>query len=217
MPLVTLAKSLPNTTKGYRVVLFLKSDNFDATDLAGWKPRPQRSSDGYIIRLGTRNSRYYVHPANRSGFLSLETDDTKTELSATREIGSYARGMGRTLDTVTLDKPKALQFISSLERDGLYKEGKLNVYFGDTVPFVKNKPRTKIVFNNRNIAEARSLSDRLIWDIRGISVTLIQHQKKHYGLVFFDESPTAKVTKTGAAPTNDDIHRELADRLVKLF
>jgi hypothetical protein len=212
----TLAKSLPNTTKGYRVVLFLKSDNFGVTDLARW-PRAQKTSNGYIIRLGTKNWRYFVHSSDRRYFLALETDDTKTQLSAIREIGSYARGMGKTLDPVTLDKSKALDFVRSLEQDGLYKEGKLHVYFGDTVPFVKGRPRTKIVFNNRNIAEAKSLSDRLVWGIRGISVTLMQHQKKHFGLVFFDDSPTAKVTKTGAAPTNDDLHEELADRLVKLF
>lgn len=211
-----LAKSLPNTTRGYRVALFLKSDNFHTGDVTGWSPHPTRFSNGYILRMGTKNSKYFIHPSSRTDFLALETDDTKTRLSAIREIGSFARGMGKTLDPALLDKPKALEFVRSLEQDGLFKEGKLHVYFGDTVPFVKGRARTKIVFNNRNLAEARGLSDRLIWGIRGIGLTLVQGAKKHYGLVFFDDSPTARVTKI-AAPMNDDLHEELADRLVKLF
>jgi len=210
-----LAKSLPNTTTGYRVALFLKSDNFGVSDLDKW-PRASKSSSGYILRMGTKNSKYFVHPSNRRDFLTLETDDTKTRASAIREIGSYAKGMGKTLDPATLDKSKALDFIRSLEQDGLFKEGKLHVYFGDTVTWVKGKPRTKIVFNNRNTAEARGLSTQQVWGIRGIGVTLVQHGKKHYGLVFFDDSPTARVSKI-AAPMNDDLHEELADRLVKLF
>ena len=212
---LVLAKSLPNTTKGYRVVLFLKSDNFGIGDLSKWKGAT-KTSKGYTIRMGTKNSKYFVHTADRSGFLSLETDDTKTQPSAIREIGSYARGMEKTLDPATLDTPKALDFIRSLEQDGLYKEGKLHIYFGDSVPWVKGKPRTKIVFNNRNVAEVKGLSDPLVWGIRGMAVTVVTGSKKHFGLVFFDDSPTAKVTKV-AAPMNDDLHEELADRLVKLL
>jgi hypothetical protein len=107
-------------------------------------------------------------------------------------------------------------FIISLEQDGLFKEGKLHVYYGDTVTWVKGRPRTKIVFNNRNMAEAKGLSDQQVWGIRGLGVTLVRAGKKHYGLVFFDDSPTARVTKI-AAPMNDDLHEELADRLVSRF
>jgi len=166
--------------------------------------------------MGTKNRKYFVHPSTEPDCLCLETDDTHTQGSAIVDIRGYARGMQKQVELATLSTDKALDFIQSLERDRLFREGKLHVYFGDNPPWSKRRLRTKIVFTNRNTAEVKSLCNQQgTWFVRGIAVTLVDSQKKHYGHVFFDRSPTAKVTKIW--PVNDTLHEELADRLVKLL
>jgi len=97
----------------------------------------------------------------------------------------------------------------------------LHIYYGDTatIEIDENsfeKVRTKVVFNNRNVKEAKRLSTDQVWEIRGSSLTLIEGEKKHYGHVFFDDDPTSRVTKV-AAPMNDDLHEKLAERLVRFL
>lgn len=205
---------MPNSVaEGYRVVLFLRSRNFSVADLADW-PRAVKSSNGYLLRLAGK--KYFVHPSSRPDYLSLETNDTETQRSSIIDIRGYARGRKKPLEHATLDTRKAFTLMQSLEDDGLIPQGKLHVFLGDTAPYRKRKIRTKIVFNMRNVAEVRTLCARQEdWTVRGITVSLVDGHKRHYGLAFFDRSPTAKVGKI--RPTNDELHAILAERLVKLL
>jgi hypothetical protein len=160
--------------------------------------------------------KYFVHPSSRSDYLSLETNDTETQRSAVIDIRGYARGKQKPLDHATLDTRKAFTLMQSLEDDGLIPQGKLHAFLGDTAPYRKRKIRTKIVFNNRDVAEVKTLcAQQADWIVRGITVSLVRGHRRHYGLAFFDRSPTAKVGKIG--PVNDELHAELAERLVKLL
>lgn len=211
---------MPITSRGYRVALFLRVKDFDTSNLAGIRGG-SKHGNGYILRLGTKNRKYFVHQVGKSDLVILETDDTETRHSAVRELASFLRGSGKEPERATLDKAKVLDFLQSLEDDGLVPEWKLHIYYGDTatIEIDENsfeKVRTKVVFNNRNVKEAKRLSTDQVWEIRGSSLTLIEGEKKHYGHVFFDDDPTSRVTKV-AAPMNDDLHEKLAERLVRFL
>ena len=205
---------MPNTvTEGYRVVLFLKSPSFSVADLADW-PRAVKSSSGYLLRLAGK--KYFVHPSSRPDYLSLETDDTRNQPSSIIDIRSHARAKKKPLERATLDTKRALTLMQSLEDDGLIPQGKLHTFLGDAAPYRRNKIRTKIVFNNTNVAEVKTLcAQQENWTVRGMFVSLVEGRKRHYGLAFFDRSPTARVGKIG--PVNDALHAILAERLVKLL
>jgi len=208
---------MPITSRGYRVALLMKVPAFDRSDLADL-PRASGSGIGRIVRLGSRNQRYFVHHSGKSDIVVLETDDKPTRISAVREFASFLRGRKKAYDVCTLDKAKIEGFLRSLESERMFREGKLHVYYGDTATMETDRGavtrvRTKIVFNNRNVDEVMNLSNRLLWDIRGVALTLISRGRKHYGHVFFDAHPTARVVKV-AMPMNDDLHEMLAHRLV---
>lgn len=206
---------MSNTTKGYKAALFLKSDDFGLDDLAKW-PHAVKSSGGYILRLG-KNKKYFVHQSSRDDYLCLETDDTDTQPSAIIDIRGYARGMQKQLNHATLDTEKAVNLMQSLEDDKLLAaEGKFQIFYGNPAPFGKRKIRTTTAYNIRNTAEVRTVLRRNgNWIVRGMHVSLLEGSQRHYGQVFFDRSPTAKVRKL--SPVDDDLHDELANRLVKLL
>jgi len=200
------------------VALFLKVSGFDRSDLAGL-PKKSRSGSGYILRLGPRNRKYFVHHSGKSDIVVLETDDNITRFSAVRELAAHLRALGRKPARATLEKTKALDLLRSFEDDDMVREGKLHTYYADigtveTDEGPVERSRTKIVFNNRNVDEVKKLSDQQIWEIRGAALTLIDGERKHYGLIFFDSHPTARVVKV-AMPMNDDLHEMLAERLVE--
>ena len=207
------------TTRGYRHALFVRIKDFDLSELAGLS-HVTKEKGGYTIKLGTRNARYFVHSV-RSGLVALETDDKKTRVSAVRDIASFARGRGKILERATLERTKALEYLRSFEEDGMLAQGKLHIYFRDTATIDSGLGsydinRTKIVFNNKNVAEARKLSTDLTWEVGGANLTIERGDDKHYGIVRFDANPTARVAKV-AAPMHDDLHELLAKRLVDLL
>jgi len=209
---------VPITTRGYRVALFLKVEGFKVSDLAEL-PRASRHSGGYIIPLGTKHRRYFVHPTDRANFIVLETDDRETRKSAVNEVVAFLRGKQKKPERVTLDTPTALDFLKSFEKDQMFREGKVTTFYGDRGRIqvgrgFKTKVRTKIVFNTRNTDEARKLGTDQVWEIRGYAITLIKSGKKHYGHVFFDAKPVPRVVKV-AAPMDDDLHEMLAERLLR--
>jgi len=211
---------MPITSRGYRVALFLKVEDFEPSDLAGMQGGSKHGS-GYILRLGTKNRKYFVHEVGKSDLVALETDDTETRHSAVRELAGFLRGGGKEPERATLDRAKVLEFLQSLEDAGLVPEWKLHIYYGDRVTIETDeysfeKVRTKVVFNNRNVKEAKKLSTDQVWEIRGCSLTLTEDEKKHYGHVFFDDDPTSRVSKV-AAPMDDDLHERLAEELVKVL
>ena len=207
---------MPITSRGYRVALFLKVPEFDRSDLSGW-PRASKSGNGYILRLAG-SQRYFIHHSGKSDIVVLETDDKATRLSAVRELSTHLRAKDRKPVRATLEKTKALDLLRSLEDDDMVHEGKLHMYYSDIATLEtdegpEERIRTKIVFNNKGVDEAKKLSDDQEWQIRGAALTLTEKEKKHYGLIFFDAHPTARVVKV-AMPMNDDLHEMLANRLV---
>ncbi|MGA2239735.1 MAG: hypothetical protein ABSG74_11035 [Candidatus Bathyarchaeia archaeon] len=204
------------TTRGYRHALFVRLKDFDLSELAGLS-HVTKEKGGYTIKLGRRRTHYFVHPV-KANLVALETDDKRTRDEVVRNLASFVRGRGKRLERATLETRKVFEYLHSFEQDGMLAEGKLHLYFRDRVtietpsgPEIIN--RTKIVWRNRDVAEARKLTTDLGWEVTGASLTIERGEDRHYGIVRIHPEPTARVSK-GAIPVSDNLHELLAKRLV---
>lgn len=203
-------------TRGYHHALFVRLKDFDLSEMVGLT-RITKEKDGYTMKLGRRRSQYFVHPV-KGDLVVLETDDKKNRDGVVRTLASFVKGRGKTLERATLGRDETFKYLRSFEEDGMLSEGDLHVYFRDRVTIQppsgpEDVVRTKIVWTNRNVAEARKLSTGLGWEVTGANLLIEKGDDRHYGLVRVGSNPTARVSK-GAIPVSENLHELLAKRLV---
>lgn len=204
------------TTRGYRHALFVRMKDFDLSELADLS-HVTKEKGGYTIKLGRRRTRYFAHPV-RGDLVVLETDDKRTRDEVVRNLGSFVKGKGKTLEHATLESPETFKYLRSLEEDGMLSQGDLHLYFRDiatieTPSGPEETVRTKIVWRNRDVAEARKLSTDLGWEVTGANLLIEKGDDRHYGIVRVGGKSTARVSK-GAIPVSENLHEMLAKKLV---
>jgi len=203
-------------TKGYRHALFVRLKDFDLSELAGLS-RITKEKDGYTIKLGRKRRQYFIHPV-KAGLVVLETDDKTTRDEVVRSLASFVKGRGKTLERATLQSAETFKYLRSIEEDGILSQGDLHVYFRDTATIEtpsgpEETVRTKIVWRNRDVAEARKLSTDQGWEVTGANLLIERREDRHYGIVRVGSRPTARVSK-GAIPVSENLHELLAKKLV---
>jgi hypothetical protein len=206
------------TTRGYRHALFVRMKDFDLSELAGLS-HVTKEKGGYTIKLGRRRTHYFVHPV-KDDLVALETDDKRTRDEVVRNLASFVRGRGKRLERATLESAETFKYLRSFEEDGMLAQGDLHLYFRDTAKIEtpsgpEETIRTKIVWRNRDVAEARKLSTDLGWEVTGANMLIERGEDRHYGFVRIAE-PTARVSK-GPTPVSENLHELLAKRLVDLL
>jgi hypothetical protein len=190
--------------------------DFDLPELAGLS-RVTKEKGGYTIKLGRRKTSYFVHSV-KSDLVVLETDDKTTRDEVVRGLASFVRGRGKRLERATLESAETFKYLRSFEEDGILSEGDLHLYFRDTAKIEtpsgpEETIRTKIVWRNRDVAEARKLSTDLGWEVTGANLLIERGEDRHYGIIRVGSKPTARVSK-GAIPVSENLHELLAKRLV---
>lgn len=204
------------TTRGYRHALFVRLKNFDLSELAGLT-RITKEKDGYTMKFGRERKQYFVHPV-KADLVVLETDDKTTRDRVIRSIASFVKGRDKRLEDVALESPETFKYLRSFEEDGMLSEGDLHLYFSDTARIEtpdgpEEAVRTKIVWRNRDVAEARKLSSDQGWEVTGANLLIEKGEDRHMGIVRVGGKYRARVSK-GAIPVSENLHELLAKRLV---
>ena len=201
----------------YKNALFVGIENFDLARLKDFRGATTRG-DGYQLTLGRRN-RYFIHPSPKSEIFILETNDHRSRASCLRELIGFIEGRDGIINRLHIEEQaKALEYFREFQDD--IPERKIHVFLGDRIKVstskgkVRSMLRKKILYNLTNFDEVEKILELTRWDIRGTSITLDKSGIKHYGFVFIDDDPTARVLIAGN-PSNQEIHNDLASRLLE--
>ena len=200
--------------EGYKRAYFFGTQNFNFQNI-GNMMGSRSTPDGFSIRIARH--RCMVHPApKRNDIIVMETSENKY-LGAYQFqlLRKFIEGSGRDVRVAPkrLDTAAALDYLRNFQRE--IKEFKLHPIYYDLVDIEGEMTvRTKNVYNMRNVDEVAEIGRIVAWDIRGAALTVERKDVTHYGFVFFDANPTARVqTITVSYGVFEDLARELVNRL----